>query len=257
MKIIPEYIFENTDVKCSATPWDRDIFQRDTYELEFPVQSDYSTERLSSALLKITDVKTPSLFYGRIDGNSMVHKRALINAGFFSCETQLEIRKGRLSHFVCPPELGTKRLSIADGKSEDYDEIISVAGNVFNYSRFHEDPYIDPVLCRHRMTRWAEALKKQNTPLIVSRNRAGNLDAFLYYKVISSDCIELVLGGSLPGKGVLTPFFWASFLEFFKGRGINSVSTKISAANIVIVNIYMFFDFKVSKVLLDFHKHVS
>lgn len=257
MTSIPEVIFENGDVKCRTTPWDRKIFQRDTFELEFLAQSERNPEFLTSTLLKITDVQKPSLFYGRVETNSLVHKRALFDAGFFSCETQFEIRRGGISRFSCPSELGTKRLNVTLGIPEDYDEIITIAGDVFNYSRFHEDPYIDPMLCQHRMASWAADLKKQNTPLLVSRNRAGKLDAFLYYKEIGADSIELVLGGSLPGKGVLTPFFWASFLEFFRQKGINTVTTKISAANIVIVNIYIFFGFKVSKVLVDFHKHVS
>lgn len=257
MKSIPECIFENSDVRCSTTPWDREVFQRDTYELEFLAQSDCTPESISSTLLKITDVQKPSLFYGRVEANSMIHKRALLDAGFFTCETQLEIRRGGISRFICPHELGSKRLPIAHGDFKDYDEIITIASDVFNYSRFHEDPYIDPVMCRLRMARWAAAMREQDTPLIVSRNRAGNLDAFLFYQEIGIDSIELILGGSLPGKGVLTPFFWASFFEFFRDKGINIVSTKISAANIVILNIYTLFGFKVSRVLLDFHKHVS
>jgi len=56
---------------------------------------------------------------------------------------------------------------------------------------------------------------------------------------------------------MLTPLFWASFLEYFKESDIKSVSTKISASNLVIANIYFLFGFSVTGTYFDYHKLVD
>jgi hypothetical protein len=168
----------------------------------------------------------------------------------------LHLFKYSLHKYNPPIEFGKKRLNIKIATSDDYLEVASIAKNVFNYSRFHEDPFIDKQNVNNRMSMWAEDMFNQGIPLIVSRNVAGGLDAFLFYRIDAEGKVELILGGCLPDKGFLAPFFWASFMELFIQQGYKKIETKISASNIVIANIYISFGFSVKETLLDFHKHV-
>lgn len=241
-------------IKVNPTPWDRKIFGLDTYEIILPVFDKSNAEDAQAELNQLTKVNHPAIFYSRINANLSINKLVLFNAGFINCETQLHITKN-IKNFEAPTELGTRRLQIILASERDYKDVVEQSVEVFKFSRFHEDPYIDTNLANLRMKNWAEDMKKNNTPLIVSRNRLNELESFIFYKKVDSKSVELILGGSMPGKGMLTPLFWVSFLEYFKGMGIERVETKISASNIVIFNIYLFFNFQIKSVFFDFHKH--
>jgi hypothetical protein len=106
------------------------------------------------------------------------------------------------------------------------------------------------------MKLWCRDMALKELPLLIYRDLSGALCCFLFYRQVELGHIELLLGGSLPGKGLLTPLFWASFLEYFQHIGVKSITTNISASNIVIANIYFMFDFIIKDTLFDFHKIV-
>lgn len=238
------------------TPWDSRAFDLDTFEVEINVGNENSIEAAASELISLTDVPKPSLFYSRIDANSKINKATLIKANFFNCETQLHVINS-LSEKTIPKEIGNRRLPIMIATVDDYNEVCEKAAQTFNYSRFHEDPFINKNLSDHRMKLWCNDMHNQNSPLLVSRGKSGDLDSFIFYRLIEENRVELVLGGSLPGKGALTPLFWASFMDHFRASGIKFIETKISASNISIANIYSFFNFKIKSTYFDFHKHVN
>jgi hypothetical protein len=244
------------EIKITPTPWDSRALLIDTYELHIPEISPDGVDVAKNHLLQLTAVKKPSLFYCRVNSNSSSQIKLLHLSGFLNCETQLHVFKNSLHKYTAPIEIGKKRLKIKNATPDDYLEVASLAKSVFNYSRFHEDPFLDKKLVNKRMGMWAVDMFTQGIPLIVSRNVAGGLDAFLFYRIDQGGKVELILGGCLPDKGFLAPFFWASFIEFFIDKGYKKIETKISASNIVIVNIYITFGFSVKETLLDFHKHV-
>jgi hypothetical protein len=243
-------------VTTKKTPWDSSVFNLDTFEIELNVNNSNSIDRAVSELSLLTNVQSPSVFYCRIDANNRYNKATLIKAHFFNCETQLHITN-KLSEKSIPKELGARRLPIKVANIDDYIEVCEKASKTFNYSRFHEDPFVDVYLANQRMESWCRDMQNQNVPLLVSRGKNGDLDSFIFYKLNGEKSVELVLGGSLPGKGALTPLFWASFMEYIRASGIEYIETKISASNVAIVNIYSFFNFKIKSTYFDFHKHVN
>ena len=245
------------EIKSTPTPWDAAALGLKTYNLFVPELRPEEKSFARQRIVEILDVKESSLFYSRIDSNSILSKKVLTQCGFYNCETQLHIHKGGIKNFLAPRELGNRRVEINLALEADYSEVASVAASTFKYSRFHEDPFIKSELASKRMEMWCLDMFHNNIPLLVSRGRKGELNSFLYFKLIEADHVDLVLGGSLPGKGFLTPIFWASFLEYFQKMGIKSVSTKISASNIVIVNIYMLFGFSLKRTYFDLHKFID
>lgn len=251
-------MFENEiSIQVQATPWDATSLGLKTYDLNI---RDFDQSQMGNAknvLDKITNVAEDSLFYSRINATSLKLKELLTSCGFYNCETQLHIYKSGLKKFAAPTELGSRRLPIIHAENDDYLEVASIAPQIFKFSRFHEDPFIAPEKADKRMELWCRDMHDKKTPLLISRDRNGKLDSFLYYIKAENDHIDLILGGSLPGKGMLTPLFWASFLEYFQQMGIKSIATKISASNIVIANIYMLFGFSLKGTYIDFHKLVN
>lgn len=248
-------VLTSSEVNVIPTPWDAKSLGVDTFEISLPSINCSNIDGVKKSLIEITNIDNPAIFYTRISANSILQKKILMSTGFLNCETQLHVVKNNLKNFASPKELGSRRLPIQHATEQDYAEVVQKSSEVFNYSRFHEDPYIDTDRANFRMKIWTEDLKIQKVPLIVSRNKVGELDSFIFYKKNDAN-IELILGGSMPGKGMMTPLFWASFIEYFKGIGIKSIETKISASNMVIANVYLFFNFQIKAVNFDFHKHV-
>ena len=243
-------------IVLQATPWDSRVFGVDTSEIYLNIISDNYINAATQELKKITDVTRPSVFYGRVNSNCGSEKTVMLKSNFFACETQLQIYNN-LNSYIAPKELGVRRMPIVDADETDYRDVCNAAENTFSYSRFHEDPFISKEIANRRMKFWCEDMYRNKVPLLVSRGRSGLIDSFVFYKIIDDKKIELVLGGSVPGKGALTPLFWASFMDHFRSLGYRHIETKISASNISIFNIYMVFGFKIKNTYIDYHKHVA
>jgi hypothetical protein len=242
-------------ISIRATPWDSRAFGLDTFEVSLDVSSHEFIDAATRELNELTNISNPAIFYGRINANKIHEKIVLLKSNFFACETQLQIFN-TLSGYRAPKELGARRMPINKATDLDYIDVCKVAENTFSYSRFHEDPFVSKNLANIRMKSWSEDMQRNETPLLVSRGKGGEIDSFIFYKVIDDKRIELILGGSVPGKGALTPVFWASLMEHFCELGYKYIETKISASNVSILNIYLFFQFKVKNTYIDFHKHI-
>ena len=243
-------------IECHPTPWDTKAFGVRTFEIIIPYVDDLHVVKAIENVNKITLAKAPSLFYSRVSAKFNNSKRVLYESGFHHCETQLHIANNNIKNFITPKELGQRRLKIDFANSQDYIEVAGKSSEVFKFSRFHEDPFVKLELANLRMQLWCEDMHRQEVPLLIYRNIAGDLDSFIFYKNVDDNSVELILGGSMPGKGMMTPLFWASFIEYFRARDIKRIETKISASNITIANIYIFFGFKIKETYFDFHKHV-
>jgi len=243
-------------IECHPTPWDANAFGVKTYEIIIPNINDLDMVNAIEEVNQITSAESSSLFYSRINAKFNNCKRVLYESGFHNCETQLHIFNNNIKNFTTPKELGNRRLQLDLAVNQDYIEVAKKSSEVFKFSRFHEDPFVKLELANLRMQLWCEDMHKQKVPLLIYKNKAGELDSFIFYKNINENSVELILGGSMPGKGMMTPLFWASFIEYFKTIGINRIETKISASNLTIANIYIFFNFKIKEAYFDFHKHV-
>jgi hypothetical protein len=244
------------EIHCQPTPWDSNVFGVNTFEVSLKKIETSDIETATKRLGDMTSVPEPSLFYSRTNANNRLIKTVLTRSGFSNFETQLLIVNSINNHTV-PKELGKRRLPIEIGNDQDYLELHERSSNLFEYSRFHEDPFVSQNLANLRMQLWCKDLHRQKVPLLVFKNKLNEIDSFVFYKKTCEKSVELILGGSMPGKGMLTPIFWASFIDHFKDLGIKSIETRISASNIGIANIYMFFDFKIRATFFDFHKHVN
>ena len=243
------------EINIQPTPWDSNVFGLNTFEVSMSDIGVSDTEVAVEKLKDITTADEASLFYCRTNANSRINKAILYKSGFFNCETQLLVVNS-INKNTIPLALGKRRLQIAAGTDQDYIDVVEKSSSVFEYSRFHEDPFVSKRLSNLRMKYWCRDMHRQKVPLLVFRNKVNELDSFIFYRRTDDKRVELILGGSMPSKGVMTTLFWASFIDYFNDLGIKYIETKISASNIVVVNIYMFFNFKIKSTYFDCHKHV-
>ncbi len=243
-------------INLCPTPWDGKALGLKTFDIQLENINESDEISVINTLDEITSSQGPALFCSRINANLISEKRVLYRTGFNNYETQLHVTNNNITNFSVPLELGKRRLKIDIAQDHDYAEITKKSLEVFRFSRFHEDPFVEKELADLRMQLWCEDMHKNKIPLLVYRNNKNELDSFVYYKLIDEHTVELVLGGSMPSKGMLTPLFWASFLEYFKDTGVKRIKTKISASNVSIVNIYTFFNFTIKATYFDFHKHI-
>lgn len=246
---LDEYNF----IVAQPTPWDERVFERKTVEIR---EWEFQTKKKGKELLKLLEDKTnPEFCYGRFDASDMMKKEILINDGYGIYETAIDLVLSGLNNYSLPKIYGSRLLSISHATKEDRSDLVKYSGNMFNYSRFHEDPFIGLALADKRMKKWVKQMLNQDFSALKYRDPNGNLVSFLFYNEDNKN-IDLVLGGSVEKKGFVSPFFFGSVINFFKNKeNIKKIITRVSAANVGILKIYIDLGFKIEETFFDYHKH--
>lgn len=235
------------------TPWDQKVFQKKTVEL---LSVECNCSQICTEMLKAFEADIESeLIYGRFNASDQIKKKALLDASYFPCETALDIVLPKLESYQLPGIFRKRKLSIESPDSNVQTQIAEAASRMFNYSRFHEDPYIPVELANQRMSSWTVDLFQKNVPALVHTNPKGKLIAFLFYQT-EEKTVDLILGGSVMGQGMYAPFFFGSIIQHFMDQGKKKIRTTVSAANKGILNLYIALGFNVSETKMDYHKHL-
>ena len=68
--------------------------------------------------------------------------------------------------------------------------------------------------------------------------------------------MTLKLGGSIEGKGMITPYFFGSVLHHFKKLGFKKIDgVNVSIANTGIFKVYLALNFELRNTFVDYHWH--
>lgn len=234
------------------TPWDAAIFGFKTSEL---LSVSYKDHRAVEQLLDLFDQANREgavrFTYTRVAAQDLLLKQALQDRGFYfaetTCKVGLNITDGTNFSAILKSNLG-----VAPAIPEDYPQIKAIAQGSFNYGRFVEDPYLSPELTRIRNGVWIDDMVRRGKQALVYR-KGGLVRSFMIYHTAETKC-ELILGGSDQNLGYLTPLFWSAVFSQLQQSGVRRIETTISAANVVIFNIYSLFGFKLHATLFGFHK---
>jgi len=236
------------------TPWDKRCFEIDTKEI---LSIFYDNQLDLSHLIKEFESTTQSksLIYFRCDANDQLVKKIMIENGYYIAEVSLIMKLNKLQKvdfsriYRNDIELGK---TISDN---DIEQLQSIAFADFKYSRFHEDPFIDSEKAKLRYFNWISDLVNQKKEILVYRQK-DKIISFMFYDIEGSK-VDLILGGSKEGYGVMTPYFWSSMLTSLQKNDVKKVEVLVSTANIVIINLYIKLGFNVVKTSLDFHKMID
>jgi hypothetical protein len=236
-----------------TTPWDAAVFGHPTGEI---LSIGYTDPGRLPALLALFSAERRRaglrLCVTRVPADDRDLRRALMESGFVQVETALRMVHTRVGRPVGKPPFADN-LKIEEPVPSDEQALVAIGRDAFNYSRFHEDPFVDINLARRRYQRWIEDLLRQKTPLWVHRGEAG-VDAFVAFAREGS-AVELILAGSAADRGFLSPGFFASFIRQFREEGVRRAAATISAANRAVLDIYAQLGFRTEQTLFGYHLH--
>lgn len=245
---------DQNSIEFRETPWDKRVFDLDTLEItNLSIRSVSKGQELVNQLL---EDQTPELCYGRFEADDLLSKQVLINRGFIPTESQVSLFIPSLERYELP-EMHQKRiLPLNEATEEDRIQVIEHTAGMFRFSRFHEDPFIDPNKADQRMQNWVQQMAEENVPLLVYKMK-GALTSFVFYE-IKEQTVFLKLGGSVEGRGMITPYFFGSVINHFKKMEMKVLDgVDVSVANTGIFKVYLALNFDLKNTFVDYHWHKS
>lgn len=235
------------------TPWDESVFKKKTFEI---LNIDTSNIEMCSEELSKNSFCDAELIYGRFPANNFLIKSILLKTGYFISETSLRVQLSNVADYSLPLFFTKKKLEIEELEVSEFHLVAEIAFDMFKFSRFHEDPFIDVSLANERMKRWVLDLANQQVKCLVARSSNNSLISFMIFNQSDAGNVELILGGSKKGFELHSPYFWAAVILNLQSSGIKKISTTISAANNGVLSLYQSLGFKIISTLNDYHKHI-
>ena len=213
------------------TPWDRAVYGVETFELD-PVDARalaYAKEH-------------PGHYTAKVD--PLATKKPLHEAGFYYCDTLLEPRCARADL------VRWERAGITVGTDVAFEELQAICHAAFEHDRFHRDFHLDPALADRRYDRWLGQFHEAGD--LYGIRVDGEPAAF-----IGLAANKLALHAIAPrfrGKG-LAKYLWSPACElFFASRGLGTLTSSISAANLPVVNLYASLGFTFGAAVDVYHR---
>ena len=244
-------IVNESQLSYRYTPWDEKSFEMETREI---LSIDYKDENeLSELIIEFEKtLNSGTLVYFRCDSNDQIVKKAMILNGYYIAEASMLMKLARYKK-VDFSKIYKNDLPLENKiDATDILELQKIAYDSFNYSRFHEDPFLNQEKARQRYSNWIIELVKQGKEIFIYRQE-GKIISFLFYDVENNKA-NLILGGSKDGYGMMTLYFFSTIMTHFQKINIKKLEVMISASNIGILNTYITFGFTDEKTFFDYHK---
>jgi len=236
------------------TPWDEAVFLKKTAQLvDFKCQSEDSGRKL---LAQFESDSGAEFVYGRFISSDFAIKKIFFDLDYFVAETSLQVYLSGLQNYELSG-MYKKRLQTLSYISNDrLDDVATIAHEMFNFSRFHEDPHITNEKANLRIKSWVLDMKNQDVKTLISKDADDNIRGFMIYEIENHKTAKLVLGGCIASERASAPFFWATVIDELKNAGFSKIRTTISAANSGVLSLYLNLGFGISVTHSDYHKHL-
>lgn len=220
---VPEFL--------KPTPWDSAVYGIETFEL---ARIDEESLRYAS--------RTPGHYTGKVD--PLASKKLLHEFGFYYCDTLLEPRcaRGDLVRF--------ERADVAVRRDVAFERLLAICHGAFEHDRFHRDFNLKGALADARYDRWLRDF-----------HDAGDLYGILVkdepaaFIGLSGNKLALhAIAPAFRGRG-LAKFLWSpACAHFFESRGLDTLVSSISAANLPVVNLYASLGFTLGGAVDVYHR---
>ncbi|HEY1206001.1 MAG: hypothetical protein ABSH46_13990 [Bryobacteraceae bacterium] len=240
---------------AACLPWDEAIFGFPVAELrvgsQTPARGDVSDFR--AALEQFAARARAELISVRFSAHQLAWVELLCQAGFIPVDLSIEASHGPLRLEAMPkPRFGV-RLAAPD----DFPDLLRIAGCAFHFGRYHADPRFPRELADRRYVHWLRnALESadSNEYIFVLGSAAQRLGFF--HAVLREGGVDLRLAAADPGLPVgLGPALYSETLLALQQMGARRFVTKVSAANMGVVNLYASIGFRFSNPAHIFHWH--
>jgi hypothetical protein len=247
-------IIENENfIEFRETPWDKRAFDIKTIEI---VNFNNISE---NNLLKTMEnnIKTEALIYYRSNSNNQHTKKIMINNNYYIAETAIHLFNYKIKSTNFSDKFRNKLKLDTVIQANDIQQLKDIAESAFEFSRFHEDPFVDINKSKLRYINWIDDLIKQEKKILIYRNSSNEVISFMFYEYLKEDKVDLILGGSKNSYGYITPSFWASVMTFLQEQNVKKIDVLVSASNIQIFNLYIKLGFTIRETLFDYHRKLQ
>jgi RimJ/RimL family protein N-acetyltransferase len=236
-------------------PWETRNLSRPSFELSKVFRGHPSYSGLSEALRK-KEAEEGALFVQcRAPRDSRSLFKVLRRSRFIPVEHTLVpvLRLGKKCFRACgsrpmPPGFKVVR---ASKKNEDFFRAARrIAAHSFRTDRFHRDRHCPRRIADRRFVHWVRELRSDPAAEFYAIRFGGKTVSFFVFRkgylVLNATSREFA------GKG-LGAFFYREFLEKIQGKGLRSVYTRISTANIPALRIYRQLGFRFTRPEVTWH----
>ena len=229
-------------VAWRPTPWDADgLGVAHTIELTAVTGADADL----AAALATVDAEAiaagAALATTRVDEAAVAELAALTAAGYRAIEQSCALRVDLAAPL---PPIARRAVAIEAATAADATALADLAGDAYEYSRFHEDPRIHPSRARARYRRWiVDSLG--NGDLVWLHRHHGAVAALMSFRRAGAHA-QLLLGGVRRDLGPLASMFWAGVLGGLRDDGVTTVDTRVSVANAGAMRLHEAFGFIVT-----------
>lgn len=241
-------------LSVAPVPWDSAL-------LGFPViemrAGDLDAELAGRALRDwIAGVPSrPLLLVLRTDPADVSLGETLGRIGFYPVELtyELSIPLRRLGSVVPRGRPGA-RLRLAEPR--DLPVLEDIARSAFAADRFHRDPHVPRSAADGRYASWIAEGMKAGDPISVYENeRTSETMGFFHLRETGGGSIDISLAAMHPrfqGTGLGAVMYEAALSEW-RDRGYDSATTRISASNLEVVNVFARLGFTFCRAQLTWH----
>lgn len=240
------------DVAC--LPWDEAIFGFPVAELRIPAEAPTRTDapRLGVALEGFANTSGAEVVAVRCNALHTAWLDVLCVAGFMTVDLAQD------ASYTRPRlELPKPRFGVRPAEPEDTSDLCRIAGAAFQFGRYHTDPRFPRVLANRRYVCWVRNALESRDPdnhVFVLGSQSQRLGFF--HAVLCDGVADLRLAATDPGLGVgLGLSLYSETLLALQAAGARRFVTKVSAANMGIVNLYASIGFRFSNPQYILHWH--
>ncbi|MBI4911091.1 MAG: hypothetical protein HY820_46210 [Acidobacteria bacterium] len=240
--------------EMACLPWDEEVFG-------FPVADLRMQEPGALPANEIPDLRRALEAYARESRAELISMRipashtdmlaCFMQAGFYPVDLALEAAStGLREQLMLKPRFGLRL-----ARPEDHADILRLAGSAFEFGRYHTDPRFPRELANRRYARWVEnALGSTSADDRVFVMRSQDKCVGFYHAVLSDGVADLRLAAASPSAPVGLSLYCEALLALQQLGGRRYV-TKVSAANMGVMNIYASIGFRFSKPEYALHWH--
>jgi hypothetical protein len=238
-----------------VVPWDTEIFgfPVGTYTPGDPAAIERDVRDVSERLAAWAAARDVELVSCTVAADDRGWRAVLPELAFTVVEQTVRIRL-RLQAFSAPPPTTPVRLAGPD----DVDQIEEIAGHAFRHGRYHADPRFSPELADRRYRYWVRSTLRSNDPLdrVYVLGHPGTVKGFFQLRLnenradVGIIAVRKALQGSPAGPDLVIGTQLA-----LKADGVRWIVSKVSAANLGLLNLVTHLGYRLRTAEATFHWH--
>lgn len=242
--------------KIACLPWDEAIFGFPVADLSLSGDAPAAgpSVALREALDEFCRRTKAELVSAHADGADTAAQAMLIAAGFLPVDFGI----GATIRQLKPESLPKQRFPLRPAEPGDREAILRIARSAFAFGRYHGDPGFPRDLANRRYAEWIKnALDSVNPDDHVFVLGRPNAVVGFIHAAICDGHADLRLAAADPenqsgfaGFALYSETLWA-----VEALGARSASTRISAANIRVMNLYAFLGYRFFDPQMTLHWH--